>query len=402
MADYGTHIDHGKHEVSYVTVPKQVPRIPAEARFVRTVDDINDQELVIEAATEAHDACGPFDRLLALSEFDLLVAARIRERFDIPGLGTESVMLFRDKTRMKARVAAAGLRIPRFQEVSTIAEIAAFRARLGTDVVVKPRTGAASIGTFVVSSGDDLSELLGQVDLTGYEVEEFLDGPVWHLDGMMLDESMAFGRASRYMDTCYGFAQGRSLGSAVQTGPEARELLAFAEACLCALGLSDGPFHFELIQTPTGPAFLEVGARIGGGEIPWVLRDVYRVDLIGDTIRLELGERPVTVPKEGDGDADREHGGFLLIPEAHGKRLVSRSSMVGAVPTLYAEALPAPGHVFDGKGGYNRILGRFRYRGPSAAAVEEAIVATQAQYEYVLEQLPDEFATDAPAADGLK
>lgn len=385
QSDYGSRIDHEVHEVSYVTVPGHVARIPAAARHVQVVPNLADPEPVVEAAVAAHRACGPFDLLLALSEFDLLTGARIRALLDIPGPDTESVLLFRDKARMKARVGAAGHRVPRFRSASTLAEVEAFRAETAGPVVVKPRTGAASEGIFVVAPDEDLAATLAGVELADYEVEEFLEGPVWHLDGLMVDRSMAFGRASRYMDTCYGFSRGRPLGSAVQTGPEADALLAFAEACLRSLGLDRGAFHFELIQTASGPVFLEVGARAGGGEVPWVLQNVYGVDLIGDWIRLELGQDPITLPDPDRPDA--EHGGFLLIPEAHGKRVLSRTSMLDAVPELYAEELPVPGHEFDGKGGYKFILGRFRYRGRDSAAVEAAILATQREYRCELEDI---------------
>ncbi|MEU4926545.1 ATP-grasp domain-containing protein [Streptomyces yokosukanensis] len=395
QSDYASRIDHERHQVSYVTVPKHVPRIPASAEHIQVVPDLADPEPVIAAAVAAHRAGGPFDKLLALSEFDLLTGATIRERLGIPGPGTEDVLVFRDKTRMKARVAEAGLRVPRFREITSVEEAEAFRAELDGPVVVKPRTGAASVGTFVIRPQDDLAAVLRETDLGDYEIEEFVQGPVWHLDGLMADNRMIFGRASRYMDTCYGFSQGRPLGSVVRTGPEADALLAFAEACLRALGLDRGAFHFELIQTTTGPVFLEVGARFGGGEIPWVFQDVYGVDLIGDWIRLELGEPPVTLPPADR--PDTEHGGFLLVPEPRGKRLVSRPSMVGTVPGLYAEELPAAGHEFDGKGGYRFILGRFRYRAPSPTAVEQAILRTQSAYDCVLEDL-DDTPHDGPRA----
>ncbi|WP_051942863.1 ATP-grasp domain-containing protein [Streptacidiphilus rugosus] len=397
QSDYGSRIDHDRHQVSYVTVPKHLPRIPDAARHIEVVPDLADPAPVISAAEAAHRAVGPFDTLLALSEFDLLTGAVVRERLGIPGPDTEAVTVFRDKARMKERVAAGGLRVPQFREVTGVAQVAEFRAALGAPVVVKPRAGAASVGTFVVRPDEDLDAVLAGTDLSDYEVEEFVEGPVWHVDGLMDERAMIFGRASRYMDTCYGFSQGRPLGSAVHTGPEAEEMLAFTEACLQALGLDRGAFHFELIQTRTGPVFLEVGARFGGGEIPWVFQDVYGVDLIGDWIRLELGEPVRTVPA-GD-RPDAEHGGFLLVPEPRGTRLVSRPSMTGTVPHLYAEELPAAGHLFDGKGGYRFILGRFRYRGPSPEAVEEAIRTTIEGYRCRLEELEPEDAPSGLRAD---
>lgn len=130
------------------------------------------------------------------------------------------------------------------------------------------------------------------------------------------------------------------------------------------------------------PSTRTVGARVGGGEIPFVCRDVYGVDLVGDWIRLELGEQPQTLPAR-----TREYGGFLMLPEPVGARLLQRPSLVGAIPGLYAEELPDPGHLFTGDGGYDTILGRFRfrYRCASPGAVEAAILATLDQYRCTFE-----------------
>lgn len=112
-----------------------------------------------------------------------------------------------------------------------------------------------------------------------------------------------------------------------------------------------------------------------------MLHEVYGVDLVGDWIRVELGDEPQTVPTK----TLHTYAGFLMLPEPVGQRICYGSSMLQRVPELYAEVLPAVGHVFDGTGGYDTLLGRFRYRGATARAVEQAIRATLANYEYHLE-----------------
>ncbi len=167
----------------------------------------------------------------------------------------------------------------------------------------------------------------------------------------------------------------------VQTGALAERVSGFALECLEGLGLANGAFHAEIIEHNDGLVFLEVGARVGGGEIPFVLHEVYGADLVGDWIRVELGDEPQTVP------IGNLHtiAGFLMIPEPVGRRVLARPSMLGRIPDLYAEVLPEIGHVFDGKGGYDTLLGRFRYKGESADAVARAIEATLAGYSCVLE-----------------
>lgn len=96
-------------------------------------------------------------------------------------------------------------------------------------------------------------------------------------------------------------------------------------------------------------------------------------------MRIEFGVEPeITVADNTSG------GGFLMLPEPIGKRLIAYASPMGLVEGLY-EAVFAPiGHTFDGKGGYENILGRFRYRGRNEASVESAIEKTLRIYQYEL------------------
>jgi hypothetical protein len=381
FADYGRYIDHSTHRVTYVTIPAHASRVPAGTRHVEFVEDMAHTDRVLTAVEQCRKAVGEFDRVLALSEFDLLTAANVRGIYSVSGLDTEATLSFRDKPRMKEILGAAGVRVPRFRLIRTPEEVVSFIDELTGDVIVKPQTGAASVGCIFLSRRMDVGAALAGLDLRDYEAEEFLSGPIWHVDGLMYQGELGYGRASRYLNTCYDFAHGRFLGSVVQAGPEADEVVAFARGCLQVLGLQSGAFHLEIIETLSGLAFLEVGARVGGGEIPFVFRDVYGIDLVGDWIRMELGEEPCTVP----GRNHAEHGGFLMIPEAVGQRVVSRDSMMGTVAELYAEVLPAAGYVFDGRGGYETLLGRFRYRAATAEAVEYAIHRTLDRYRYELE-----------------
>ncbi|RAG84067.1 biotin carboxylase [Streptacidiphilus pinicola] len=384
FADYGSYLDHQAHQVAYVTVAGHRPLLPAATAHAEVVADPSDVGEVTAAALRCHLALGGTDVVLALSEFDLLTAARVREQLGVPGADTEAVLRFRDKTVMKQAVAAAGLRVPQFRAIGSAEDAAAFAAAHGGGpVMLKPRTGAASSGCVLLRPGQDARHELAGRDLTGYEAEEFVEGPIWHVDGLLADGELRFGLASRYLNTCFDFGLGTPLGSVVQQGPAAETMLDFALRSLAALGLRTGAFHLEVIEHADGPVFLEVGARVGGGEIPFVCRDVYGVDLVGDWVRLELSEQPRTLPA-GE-TSEGAHGGFLMLPEPVGQRLVERPSLVGVVPGLYAEELPEPGHVFTGHGGYDEILGRFRYRADSPAAVEAAIRATLDRYRCTLE-----------------
>src|SRR3954466_4184613 len=62
------------------------------------------------------------DRVLANWEIMVLTAARLRERFGVPGMTVDAVRGFRDKHLMKERAAAGGVRVPRAVRIRTVAE----------------------------------------------------------------------------------------------------------------------------------------------------------------------------------------------------------------------------------------------------------------------------------------
>lgn len=383
FADYHRVIDHDAVEVAYVTVKGHTERLPhGAARHIETVDHPDDRDVVVAAARRCQAALGRIDHLIALSEFDLLLAAELRDLLGVPGYGLAEVLRFRDKIEMKRAVQDAGLRTPQFAALDDAEAVRALVKAVGFPVIVKPRGGAASKGCELASTWEALANLREERCGGDHECEEFIQGPIYHVDGLVAEGELRFARAWRYLNTCYDFAKGRPLGSVMLDPPRARPLVAFARESLRALGLHQGAFHLEVIEGREGFHFMEIGARVGGGEIPFVIRDLFGVDLIGDWLRLELGEAPATLAV--DRAESPEIGGFLMIPEPVGCELVSRRSPLGSVPGLYDHDLPLPGHVFDGRGGYDVLLGRFRFRGAAPEAVERAIWRTLDLYTYEL------------------
>src|SRR5688572_28793189 len=117
------------------------------------------------------------DRVLANWEVMVLTAARLRERFGVPGMRVDTVRGFRDKQIMKERVAAAGLRVPRALRIRTAAEARAGAERIGYPLVLKPIAGAGSADTFKVSSPQELEDVLKKTQhVQEASLEEFVDG----------------------------------------------------------------------------------------------------------------------------------------------------------------------------------------------------------------------------------
>ncbi len=382
FCSYDRYVDHRAHDVAYITIDEHLAQVPNATKHVVLVHKRANAGDVVEAAARCVEALGGCDRVLTLTEIDQLTAAELRVKHGAPGPSPELIYRFRDKIAMKETLSVSGVPVPRYRRVDSVKEVVNFATELGTTIVVKPRKGVASGGLFVIEDPKTIPTVLENQVLDDYEVEEYLAGPIWHADGVLVDGDLGFARAFRYLGTCHGFARGRPLGVVGQTGPMADKLVSLARRCVRFLGLTDGVFHFEAIQRGEDFTFMEVAARVGGAYLPYLVRDVYGVDLVREYISLQLDE---PTGRREPSPATAAHAGGLVIPEAVGFRIDSRTSMLGTVPELYREMIPPVGHVFEGHGEYEDVLGTFLFRGDSSEQVEAAILRTIAEYRYSLE-----------------
>ncbi|MEU7897678.1 ATP-grasp domain-containing protein [Nonomuraea sp. NPDC049152] len=333
---YDRHLDHDVHQVMYVTTPGW--KAPEGASQVLRLPDLDDHDAVVRAAVEL----GDLDAVLALSEMDLLTAARIRELLNVPGPRCHDLVKFRDKPAMKTAVAAAGLRVPRFEVVSSAGDVARFQAEIGADVITKPRSGAGSEGCQVIRRGQDPAGLLAGVDFADLEVEEFVTGPIWHVDGLVQRGCVTFAKASAYIGTCYDFLRGAPIASITRSDAMADDMSCFAEQCVKALELTDGAFHLEAVETPDGPVFLEVGARVGGGPVVRMIHAGHGLDLIEAWMAIQLGVVPAA-------EVRADASGALLFPGTPGARVAATTSLNGRLPALHHEELAPVGYEFTGQ-----------------------------------------------------
>lgn len=104
-----------------------------------------DAESYIEAAT--HVARHFRVRtVVALEEYDIVTAARVREHLCLPGLGVTSARTFQDKLAMRVKAREARLRQPEFARLFDPREAAEFFARVAPLWMLKPRVGASAMG----------------------------------------------------------------------------------------------------------------------------------------------------------------------------------------------------------------------------------------------------------------
>jgi hypothetical protein len=70
----------------------------------------------------------PIDRIVALDDFDVELAAHLREHFRLPGIGDSTARHFRDKLAMRVKAHECGVPVPAFTPLFHHNEVRRFLA----------------------------------------------------------------------------------------------------------------------------------------------------------------------------------------------------------------------------------------------------------------------------------
>ncbi|AWK71749.1 carboxylate--amine ligase [Rhodococcus oxybenzonivorans] len=296
---------------------------PAEGfAEVIPVADYSDDVAVLRAARALARWHRP-TAVLALAEVDVERAAVLRGDLGLPGLDTGTAAAYRDKILMKELARDAGLLVPSFASVCTPADVTGFMADHPGRVVVKPRSGSGSSGVYVLDSPTQADGLADDLAATPYEVEEFVDGAVHHVDAFRVAGQPVAAVASRYTGQgCLEHWTDAPFGSrSVDTADPVHARLV-EETWRLVDALASPPtvcVHAEFFVTGSGDIVLcEVAARIGGGPIPIMLRHILGIDPRHLWARVECG-LPVDVDAVRRHVATAPHAAFYGVPPRQGR-----------------------------------------------------------------------------------
>ncbi|MCX2829472.1 hypothetical protein CN568_24185 [Bacillus pseudomycoides] len=273
-------------------------------------------------------------RVIALDERDLLRAARIREALDIPGQSVESARAFRHKPTMKSYIKKAGLPCPDYMEVYSPMDLYKFILKNGFPIVVKPQDGFGSINTKVIWNWEQAEEFMESTALVNMMVETFVDGEMYHSNGLIMDGEIVFLAVGRYgtvpLNRVAGGGYQQVLGALTELLSPDEEIFSriyeFTNNIVKSLPAPNhSSFHCEMFHTANDQlVFCEIASRTAGARIGECIIQSYGVDLNAEWSRLECG-LDVTVPRN---IVPKQLSASYLIPTRRGKLI----SMIDSFP----------------------------------------------------------------------
>jgi biotin carboxylase len=264
------------------------------------------------------------DRVASNWEPLVILAARLRERWGVPGMSVDAVRGFRDKQLMKERVAKAGLRTPRSVRIHTAKQARDAAEKFGYPIVLKPISGAGSADTYKISSDEELAAAIARMGhVVEASCEEFVEGDEFTFDTICIDGKPVYENIASYLPKPLEARSHEWVSPVIITvrdmkQPSMQKGVALGRDVLTALGMGDGFTHMEWFLTPKGEAvFGEIGCRPGGGNIVDQMNYTGDVDLFREWARVICHRR-------FEASTERKYNDAIVFKRAKGQGRITR------------------------------------------------------------------------------
>ncbi|MGK4585014.1 ATP-grasp domain-containing protein [Kitasatospora sp. HPMI-4] len=369
---------------------------------IEEVADAPRGDELVELIVEYAKSIGA-DAVLTLSEFAVLAVAHAASRLNLAGAGA-GILRARDKRLMREAWAAAGVPIPSFRRVDSIADLSAALAEFTPPLLLKPAWGAGSVAQIVLNSAEDaagaweeierglqagsrvgMNELYAPDTDRDRLVEEIAQGSTegWYqepgfgdyvsVEGIVADGVYHPLSITAKLPTVPSFVEVASTSPCVMPVPLQRRIEEVSRQAVDALGLENCGTHTELKLMKDGElVVIETAARFGGLLTTRQVHEVFGLDPIGMLVRQLLGER-VEYPEAMLTEGVRAAASVAVVPaDAAGvpwrtrpewnpqavdwQRLLSPGSTIEAVPA-FAMPTGRPVPAFDPAAGSRNWLG---------------------------------------------
>jgi biotin carboxylase len=358
---------------------------------------LDDVDAGVAAIARLH-ARSPVDAVVAVDDQGVVVAARAAAELGLVHNPPEAVAATRDKARMRAALAAAGVPQPRSAVASRPADVPAAVADVGLPCVVKPVGLAASRGVIRADEVDEAVVAAHRV-LTMTDgpllIEEYVPGAEVAVEGLVRAGRLEVLAVFDKPDPLVGPYFEETIYVTPSRLPPDRlaRVHALTTDAVTALGLTEGPVHAELrLGDADGMRVLEVAARTIGGLCARTLRFGAGIALEELVLRHALG-----MPTDGLTREPAASGVMMLpIPRAGVLVGVRGQEAARAVPGVVGlEVTINPGRPVRPLPEGDRYLGFVFARGDTPEEVEATLRRAHAALDVVIDDAPAGLLEDA-------
>lgn len=240
--------------------------------YIKDFENYLDDDTIITTALQFNQKYH-FSQVLSVSEFDVIRSAKLRELLNLPGQHLLSAEAYRNKLFMKALLKNSNVKVPEYSAIISRAHVDEFIKKHDFPVVIKPIYGTGSKKTFIVKNKGDVDKFFNthSEHIDHFEIEKFIQGDMFHVDGLIVNNTMEYCYVSQYYTGCLAFQKNKPVSSYLldADNPLTKALTNQAAEIIETLpAIVTSSFHVEFFVTPTKDIYLcEIASRTGGGEI---------------------------------------------------------------------------------------------------------------------------------------
>ncbi len=245
--------------------------------------DLGDEEKALESIRAAARREGGFAAVVAPDDATVELAGRVASELGLAGNPPGAARLSRRKDLARARLAAAGVRVPEFRVLDLRRPLDL--SGISFPCVVKPVAMSASRGVIRADDDAELAAAVGRVrtivsgardeeERSRLLVESFVPGPEVAVEGLLQDGRLEVLAIFDKPDPLDGpFFEESIYVTPSRLGRAAEErIVECVRRAVAAFGLVAGPVHAELRWNAGEAWLLEAAARTIGGECSRLLR----------------------------------------------------------------------------------------------------------------------------------
>jgi len=247
-----------------------------------------------------------FDIIVALDDFDVEMAATLREHLRLPGMGDSTARRFRDKLAMRMRARDLGIRVPEFIHVLNHDQLSDFLHRVPAPWVLKPRSQASAIGIKKIETAEQFWQIVETLgDKQSFNLlERFVPGDIYHVDSIVYESNVQFAAIQKYMLPPMSVAHEGGIFASCsleRSSPEEPILRSLNDRVITQFELEQGVSHTEFIRGRDDGEFyfLETAARVGGAHIAELVEAASGIDLWTEWAKVVFADKtqPYRLPE---------------------------------------------------------------------------------------------------------
>jgi hypothetical protein len=284
--------------------------------------DLNEVEKILLSYVNNYGAQNI--RLFTNEDSAQLVCSNLREKYDIPGHRTSTLLPFVDKVISKNMLGNT-VRMPKYIKFDKAQYaknkdiyLSDLQDKLGFPMFAKPIDLVSSVETHYIPDLDTLINVSDRIESHTYEfeIDEFIDGDLFHCDAMIIDGSIKFFMIGKCSFALSRFFEGKPVGSIpIIDKQKFDQLESFCRQVFTKLNCPSGAYHLEafLDRKTQEFIFLEVAARTGGALITKVYEKLFDINIEETNYLIQMGLiNNISIAKKDI------YAGFLNFPKIKG------------------------------------------------------------------------------------